>query len=293
MENSLAGKTVVVTGATSGIGLATADLLASRGADVIGVGRSAERCREVESRLQMAHPEAGVTYCVADLSLQSQVRQVAAQIREMIGANGTGSLDGLVNNAGTFTYRLALTPEGFETQWAVNHLAGFLLTHELLPLLRAAEAGRVVTVSSMSHYLGRMHWDDVQLRRRYNGLRAYRQSKLANVLFTLELNRRFGAQSKLRAFAADPGLVNTDIGAKGNPGYVGWAWKQRAAVGGISPEKSARGIAYLVSEPSIQNAPEIYWKHGAPRRPGRRAVDEASARRLWEFSEEMCGIRDT
>jgi NAD(P)-dependent dehydrogenase (short-subunit alcohol dehydrogenase family) len=292
MENSLAGKTVVVTGATSGIGLATADLLASRGADVIGVGRSAERCRGAESRLRMAHPEAGVTYCVADLSLQSQVRQVAAQIREMIGANGTGSLNGLVNNAGTFTYRLTLTPEGFETQWAVNHLAGFLLTHELLSLLRAAEAGRVVTVSSMSHYLGRMHWDDVQLRRRYNGLRAYRQSKLANVLFTLELNRRMGAQSRLRAFAADPGLVNTDIGAKGNPGIVGRVWRWRAS-SGISPEKSARGIAYLVSEPSIQNAPEIYWKHGAPKRPGRRAVDEAAARRLWEISEEMCGIRDT
>jgi len=291
MENSLAGKTVVVTGATSGIGLATADLLAGKGADVIGVGRSPERCREAESRLRMAHPEGRVVYYVADLSLQSQVRLVAAQIREVIGSNGAGGLNGLVNNAGTFTYRLTLTPEGFEMQWAVNHLAGFLLTHELLPLLQAAEVARVVTVSSMSHYLGRIHWDDVQLRRHYNGLRAYRQSKLANVLFTLELNRRMGAQSKLRAFAADPGLVNTDIGGKGNPGFVGRVWRWRAA-SGISPEESARGIVYLVSEPSIQNAPEIYWKHGAPKRPGRHALDEASARRLWELSEEMCGVRD-
>jgi NAD(P)-dependent dehydrogenase (short-subunit alcohol dehydrogenase family) len=171
----------------------------------------------------------------------------------------------------------------------VNHLAGFLLTHELLPLLRAAEAGRVVTVSSMSHYLGRMHWDDIQLRRRYNGLRAYRQTKLANVLFTLELNRRMGTQSNLRAFAADPGLVNTDIGAKGNPGFVGWFWKRRAA-GGISPEKSAGGLVYLLGEPTIQHAPEIYWKHGVPKTPAKRALDEDSARRLWALSKQMCGI---
>jgi NAD(P)-dependent dehydrogenase (short-subunit alcohol dehydrogenase family) len=289
MENSSSGKSVVVTGATSGIGLAVAELLASQGAYVIGVGRSVEHCREVESRLRAAHPEGRVVYCVADLSLQSQVREVAAQIREKIGSNGTSGLDGLVNNAGTFTYWLTLTPEGFEMQWAVNHLAGFLLTHELLPLLQEAPAARVVTVSSMSHYMGRMHWDDIQLRRRYNGLRAYRQTKLANVLFTLELNRRMGAQSSLRAFAADPGLVNTDIGAKGNPGFVGWLWKQRAA-GGISPEKSARGLAYLVSEPSIQKTPEIYWMHGVPKKPGKRALDEASARRLWALSEQMCGI---
>jgi len=226
---------------------------------------------------------------VADLSLQSQVRELAAQIREKLGSSGKAGLDGLVNNAGTFTYKLTLTQEGFEMQWAVNHLAAFLLTHELLPQLQAAPAARVVTVSSMSHYLGRMHWDDVQLRRRYNGLRAYRQSKLANVLFTLELNRRMRAQSNLRAFAGDPGLVNTDIGAKGNPGFVGWIWKWRAA-SGVSPEESARGLVYLISEPSIQDAPEIYWKHGAPKTPGKHALDSVAAQRLWVLSEQMCGV---
>ena len=290
METPLSNKTFVVTGATSGIGLATTDLLASQGAHMIGVGRSAERCWQAENRLRAAHPGAIVEYCIADLSMQSQVRKLAAEIREKLNSGGSARLDGLVNNAGTFTYWLTLTPEGFEMQWAVNHLSAFLLTHELLPLLQAAPAARVVTVSSMSHYLGRINWEDVQLRRHYNGLRAYRQTKLANVLFTAELNRRLGAQSSMRAFAADPGLVRTDIGAKGNPGFVGWIWKRRSA-GGISPEKSARGLVYLLSEPSLQGTPEIYWKHGVPKIPSRRAQDEESARRLWAISEQMCGIK--
>jgi NAD(P)-dependent dehydrogenase (short-subunit alcohol dehydrogenase family) len=232
-----------------------------------------------------------VAYFVADLSLQSQVREVAAQMRERLDAEGLTSLDGLINNAGTFTFRLTLTAEGIEMQWAVNHLAAFLLTHELLPMLQAAPMARVVTVSSGSHKKGRIHWGDVQLRRHYNGLRAYEQSKLANILFTLELNRRMGGKSNVKAFAANPGLVKTDIAVKGNPGLVGWLWKLRA-FGGISPEESAPGLAYLVNEPSIQNAPEIYWKHGAPQTPRPHALDQEAARRLWALSEQMCGIRN-
>jgi NAD(P)-dependent dehydrogenase (short-subunit alcohol dehydrogenase family) len=290
METTLSGKTIVVTGATSGIGLAAAERLAGLGASVIGVGRSAERGRQARERILAAHPGAQVDYCLADLALLSQVRRLGAEIRGKIASNGTGTLDGLINNAGTFTFWLALTPEGFETQWVVNHLSSFLLTHELLPLLQAAPFARVVTVSSDSHYGIRLKWDDIQLRRRYNGLRAYGQTKLANVLFTLELNRRLGPQSTVRAFAADPGLVNTDIARKGNPGLVGWFWKLRASAG-ISPEESARGVVYLASEPSIQNASEIYWKHGFPKAPSKHALDEEAARRLWAISEQMCGIK--
>jgi NAD(P)-dependent dehydrogenase (short-subunit alcohol dehydrogenase family) len=289
MDKLLSGKTIVVTGATAGIGLATAEILVGEGALVIGVGRSAERCQAARQRLLAAHPEGQAEYCLADLSLLSQVRRLAGEIRALIQARGASALAGLVNNAGTFTYRMTLTAEGFETQWAVNHLAPFLLTHELLPLLQAGPAARVVTVSSGSHYGARLNWDDIQLRRRYNGLRAYGQTKLANVLFTAELNRRLGAQSTVRAFAADPGLVKTDIGLKGNPGLVRWIWARRRA-GGISPEESARGVAYLVSEPSIQAASEVYWKHGVPKEPNPYALDEDAARRLWAISEKMCGL---
>jgi NAD(P)-dependent dehydrogenase (short-subunit alcohol dehydrogenase family) len=174
-------------------------------------------------------------------------------------------------------------------QWAVNHLAPFLLTRELLPLLRAAPAGRVVTVSSGSHYNTRLKWNDIQLRRGYNCLLAYKQTKLANVLFTAELNRRLGQQSTLRAFAADPGLVFTEMGFKGNPGLVRWIWDRRRR-GGVSPAESARGVVYLATEPSIQNATQIYWKDNHPKAPNRYALDEDVARRLWNLSEQMCGI---
>jgi len=289
MDSFNTQKTIVVTGATAGIGLACAELLARAGCAVIGVGRSAERCRAAESRLRQLNPDAPCAYIVADLALQPQVRALADSVRQALDSFGRPALDGLVNNAGTFTYWLELTAEGFEKQWAVNHLAGFLLTHELLPLLRAAPCARVVTVSSASHYGARLDWDDPQLRRRYNGLRMYGQTKLANVLDTLELNQRLGPGSTVRAFAADPGLVKTDIGMKGNPVLVGWVWRRRAAAGSPA-EQSARGIVYLATEPSIQDSGEVYWKHGKPQRASQPALDAASAARLWALSARMCGL---
>ena len=262
MNDALTGKTFIVTGATSGIGLACAEILAEQGGSVIGAGRSADRCRAAEARLRSINPHGDARYFVADLSLQSEVRALAGRIRETLAERGQ-ALDGLVNNAGTFTYWMALTREGFETQWAVNHLAAFLLTHELLPLLQAAPAARVVTVSSDSHH-GAADWDDPQLRRRYNGLRAYGRTKLANILFTLELNRRLAPTSRVKAFAADPGLVKTEIGFKGTPPLVRWVWERRRA-GGMPPEESARGIVCLLTEPDLHESAEIYWKHGQPR----------------------------
>lgn len=156
MQQTLAGKKFVVTGATSGIGYATAAELVRQGAWVIGVGRSAARCREAENRLRALNPQGRATFLVADLALQSQVRALAQAVQQLLAAEGQPGLDGLVNNAATFTYWFSLTPEGFETQWAVNHLAPFLLTHLLLPNLAAAPAARVVTVSSNSHYAGHL-----------------------------------------------------------------------------------------------------------------------------------------
>ncbi len=282
-------KIFVVTGATSGIGLAVAEALVEAGAFVLGVGRSPERAAALEARLGSGARPGRLRALTADLALQSQVRALAAAVRAEVEAAGGRWLDGLINNAGVFTFRRALTAEGFEMQWAVNHLAPFLLTHELLPLLEAAPQARVVTVSSGSHYHTRLRWRDLQLRRFYNGLLAYKQTKLCNVLFTLELRRRLGPGSRVQAFAADPGLVFTDMGFKNNPRLARWIWALRRR-GGITPAESAAGIVFLALEPSIQQAAEIYWKHGRPKAPDPAGLDLEAARRLWEISARMCGL---
>jgi NAD(P)-dependent dehydrogenase (short-subunit alcohol dehydrogenase family) len=255
---------------------------------VIGVGRDAGRCRDQEDKCAVLPGKA--RFLAADLALQSQVTQVAGEIREALAAWGRADLDALINNAATVPFWQTFTPEGFDMQWAVNHLAPFLLTHELLPLVKVAPHGRVVTVSSASHYNTKLNWDDIQLRRHYNPLRAYNQTKLANVLFTVELDRRLRANSRARAFAADPGLVNTEIGLKSNSWIARRVWDLRRR-GGMTPEESAKGIVYLATEPSLQAAGDLYWRHGQPKAASSYALNAEVALELWKLSSQMCGLQ--
>lgn len=287
LERDLEGKTMVVTGATSGIGRAAAAMLAARGATVIGVGRSEQRCSAAQEAILAAYPDTSLSFLLADLSSQQQVRALAAAIGARVGDNG---LDVLLNNAGTVSSWYVATEDGYELQFAVNHLAPFLLTYELLPLLARTPTARIVTVSSASHRRTRIHWSDVMLRRHYNVLLAYKQSKLANVLFTLEFNRRYAAFTGIRAYAADPGLVNTEIGLKGTGGLVGWFWRRRSA-GGVAPEEGARTAVFLATAPSVEGATDFYWKDCRPIAPSRYACREDEARRLWGLSELLCGIK--
>jgi retinol dehydrogenase 12 len=288
-QSDLSDRTMVITGATAGIGRAALRTLAARGAYVIGVGRSPARCRETKEAVLAEFPGARVDFALADLSAQRQVRALAADIRELVEANGGGKIDALVNNAGTVSSWYTATEDGYELQFAVNHLAAFRLTFELLPLLRAAPAGRVVTVSSGSHHGARIHWRDVMYRTGYNTLLAYKQSKLANVLFSAELNRRLGSRSAIRAYAADPGLVNTRIGLKGTGGIEKWVWEHRMS-GGVSPEQGAATVVFLAADPSVEESDAVYWKDCQPAQPSRRARQPHEAARLWELSERLCGV---
>jgi retinol dehydrogenase-12 len=276
--------TAVVTGATSGIGLEVARILAGSGYRVIGVGRDPARCASAESELRSSTGRSDIHYLVADLASLSQIRSLAERIRAM-----ARQIDVLVNNAGTFTMARSETADGIETQLAVNWLAAFALTGLLMPALREAAAARIVNVSSGSHFSGSIHWSDINLRRGYNGLKAYDQSKLATVLFTRELAHRLGPDSCISAYAVDPGLVKTDIGLKGNNALVRLAWKVRTR-NGIPASRAAGSVAWCATNPSADGKTGLYWKECSVREPSSRSRDQNDARKLWDLGETLSSV---
>lgn len=284
--DDMKGTTCLVTGATSGIGFETGLILARHGARLIGVGRDPARCAAAVERIRAAVPDADVRFEVADLSSQAAVRALAARIRER-----EPRLDVLVNNAGLFTLGRATSVDGIELQLAVNHLAPFLLTHELLPLLAAAPRARVVFVSSGTHVHGRIRWRDPGRRRFYNGLSAYAQSKLAVLMIAVEMARRLGPSSSIATFALDLGLVRTGIGTKDGSPVVRWIWGLRAGRG-IDARQSAESVAWVAREPSIQHLTGRYWKDRQVLPSSRFSTDPDACRRLWDLSARLCGIAD-
>ncbi len=285
MANALTGKSVVVTGATSGIGLATVHKLAESGAFVIGVGRSESRINQARERILDASLDARVVFMLADLAELAQVSQVSGEITRLLKQIGFHSLDALVNNAGIYSERKVMTADRIEQTFAVNHLAPFLLTLELLPWLQHSESGRVLMVSSYSHRTTPLCLGRITNPWPYISLLAYKRSKLCNVLFAYELNRRF---EDLTAFAVDPGLVNTAIASKGSQGISHWVWRRRR-LKGTSADVPAETILYLIGEPKIDTSQGFYFKDCAPLTPSRKARREDLGKRLWKMSAELIG----
>lgn len=288
MSIEFEGKVMVLTGATSGIGFATAVELVRQKAFVIAAGRTAGKCGEAEKRIRSEYPDAKLVFLAADLSSQEEIAGLADSITQIVRSSGRTCVDVLINIAGAFTSWYVSSREGIETQFAVNHLAPFILTHRLMPLLKAAPEARVITVSSGSHYHTKIHWNDIMLRKHYNCLLAYKQSKLCNVLFSLELKRRT-RNTDISVFAADPGLVNTEMGLKNTSGLAKRIWSFRKE-NGASPKEAARSIAWLAAETSIKGSEYIYWKYCRPKKPSPYSMDPGSASRLWRLSEKMSGI---
>lgn len=279
-------KNCIVTGANSGIGFETARALAHHGFRVAMVCRSAEKGEAARQQIleEVAHSD--VTLWIADLDEQAQIRRVAAELRDHFDR-----LDVLVNNAGTWRSNLEYTPDGIESVLAINHLAYFLLTHELYPLLRRAEEARVISVSSDSHFqINGLFLDDLFLTKRYHGLRSYAQSKLANVMFTYEFDRR-RPDGHVSSYAVQPGLVQTDIGLKHTNWLHALVWRiRRRMSGNKTPAEGAATNIYLATEPSVADASGKYWDDCKPKPSSKGSYDEAAATRLWEESCRLCGI---
>jgi NAD(P)-dependent dehydrogenase (short-subunit alcohol dehydrogenase family) len=278
----LTGKTCLVTGATHGIGRATAEALAALGATVIVHGRDSAAVGAVCHEIVRVTGNGHVTGVVADFASLAAVRRLAAEVSAR-----HARLDVLVNNAGTSARQRRLTSDGFEWLLGVNHLAPFLLTKLLLDKLKASAPARVVTVASRAHRRGTLELDDLNWeRRKYNALKAYADSKLANILVTRELARRL-AGSGVTANSLHPGVVATNI--FNQLGFLGRAFTRIAKPLLLTSSEGAKTSVYLASSPEAASVNGKYFERcrEAPLAPV--ACDDAGAERLWERSEQLCG----
>jgi len=277
-------KVVVVTGASSGLGLETAKDLAIRGAEVVMVCRDGVRGERARSSVTEAATGKAPVLVLADLSVQPDVRRAAMEIRERYDA-----VDILINNAGSAFNSREQSADGLELTWATNHLASFLLTELLLPLLIAAPAGRVVNVTS-EIYSRTLDLDNLQGERKYSYFGAYRNSKLGNVLFTTELAHRLEG-SGVTAVSVSPGPARTNFGGGGPSGFMGvvTAVMKRSPV--FKPaDQAAQGIVWTAIAPELETASgALYMRRQRLTLKG-SATDPALAARLWRVSEEQTGI---
>jgi NAD(P)-dependent dehydrogenase (short-subunit alcohol dehydrogenase family) len=273
----------LVTGATTGIGLATAEGLARAGAHVILGARTRERGEAARERVAATTGSDRLEVAVADLSVQAEVRRLAEEV-----AAAHPRLDVLVNNAGMVYSEREETADGIERTWALNHLAPFLLTNLLTDLLVASAPARVVTVSSNAHSGASLDLDDPQfVRRTYRSFTAYGQSKLANILFTIELARRLEGRG-VTANCLHPGFVRSEFGTRTH-GWIrlGIAIARPFA---ITTEQGARTSIYLATSPEVADVTGRYFVDCKPATPRPQAMDQEMASRLWDASEQMTGL---
>ncbi len=276
-------KVVLITGSTSGIGYYTALELARMGAQVVVHGRDEARCIASVRAIQDETHNASITYLLADFSSQTQVRNMARDFLDRYD-----HMDVLVNNAGAAYLFRKLSKDGLEMTFAVNYLSHFLLTNLLLPALQASSAARVLNVSSGGHYNQSIDFDDLQTSHRYNPMRAYGRSKLANILFSNELARRL-AGTHITSNALTPGMVATDIWKKVNRFLTPLIFPIIARTA-QTPREGAQTSIYLAASPEVEGVTGFYYanKHQAQSSP--EAQDMDTARRLWEASAKLTSL---
>jgi len=276
------GKTIVATGATSGIGACAVEALAKQGARIVFVARDAERAEATRSRLETLAPGLGHRAHLGDLSLIAHTKRIGAEI-----AASEPRVDVLINNAGAMFSHRRVTAEGLEMTFALNHMSYFVLTRLLLDRLKAADAARIVSTASMAHAGVSLDFNDLQGATQFSGWKAYQRSKLANILFTRALARRL-AGTGVVANCLHPGVVASRFGDEAG-GWLAPAFSliKRFA---ITPEKAAQTIIYLATSAEVADISGEYFIKRKVAKPSAQARDDAAAAKLWSVSEALAGI---
>lgn len=274
------GKTIVITGATSGIGEVAAIRLAEQGARIIFTARDKDRAGATMDKLRRAN--GGVPHAVhmGDLSLLADMKRVAGEIAQ------EPAIDVLINNAGALFNARDETPDGLEKTFALNHMSYFVITNLLLPRLKAG--ARIVSTASGAHRRARLDFDDLQSRRGYGGFQVYSRSKLCNILFNRELARRI-AGTGVTANCLHPGFVATRFGDQSG-GMVSAFVRVAKPFGGISPEEGAKTILYLATSPNVASVSGEYFYESRIDMPSAEARSDLDARKLWNVSAEIAGL---
>ncbi|MGF1533487.1 MAG: SDR family oxidoreductase [Bernardetiaceae bacterium] len=275
-------KFALITGANAGIGKETALGLAKAGFRVGMICRDAERAEAARQDILVQVPAADLSLWIADLASLTSVRGLVIKLKDQ-----EQKVDVLLNNAGIFTTDYQTTEDGFERQFGVNHLGHFLLTHLLLDMLREAPQGRIINVSSTAHQFGKIDFDDLHHRDDYSGIRAYGQSKVANVLFTYSLHKRL-KNSTITANCLHPGAVGTDFGVQNSGFFVGMIWKlMRPFL--ISPAEGARTSLHLAMTPDLATVSGKYFDNCRVKPSSEYSRRPEIAERLWTLSADLVG----
>lgn len=282
MNRIMNGKVCLVTGGTSGIGYVTARELAILGAKVVITARNEEKGIRSVEKLRSESGNREIDFLIADFAFQSQVRSLVDEFKSQYDR-----LDVLVNNAGAIYFRRTVNQGGIEMTLAVNHLAPFLLTNLFLDRVIASAPARIVNVASNAHEGQVIDFNDLEGKKSYDFMKAYGQSKLANVMFTYELDRRL-AGSEVTVNAVHPGYVGTNMGA--NNGWLVRLFLPINRLWAIDVDQGAETVIYLASSPEVEGISGRYYFQNKAVPSSPYSHDENSAKRLWEISAEMTGL---
>ncbi|MGZ6021901.1 MAG: SDR family oxidoreductase [Rhizomicrobium sp.] len=278
------GKTVVVTGGTSGIGEVAAFRLAGQGARIVLIARDPKRGDVTLSMLKQANPAADHKVHYGDLSSIADMKRVATEV-----ANTEPKIDVLVNNAGAVFLSRQTSVDGLEMTFATNHMNYFVVTNILLDRLKATPGARIVSTASEAHKSGKLDFDDLQSAKSYSTFRVYGTSKLCNILFTRELARRLDGTG-VTANSLHPGFVGTRFGQNNATNFFMKALTRTIMTFGISPEEGAKTIIHLASSPDVATISGEYFYKCKVAEPSLAAQDDDAAKRLWDVSAKIAGV---